>query len=71
MLLICNNFYYISHEKHFFGGKFFEKYFSSNMLASFTEVACQRTDTFGFIRVQTIEIHIKSINLFMTEAVII
>ena len=58
MLLIWDNFYYISHEKHFFGGKLFEKSFSSNTVASFTEVECQGTNTFGFIQVQTIEIHI-------------
>ena len=42
----------------FIFGKLFEKSFSSNILASFTEFECQGTDTFGFVRVQTIEIQI-------------
>ena len=36
----------------------FEIAFGSNILASFTEFQCQGTDTFGFIQVQTFEIHI-------------
>ena len=48
----------ISLMKNIFFGKLFEKSFSSNILASFTEVECQDTDTFGFVRVQTIKIHI-------------
>ena len=45
-------------KKIFVFGILFEKTFSSNILASFTEVECQGTDTFGFVRIQTIEIHI-------------
>ena len=37
----------------------FEASFGSNILASFTEFHCQGTDTFGFIRVQTFQIHIQ------------
>ena len=36
----------------------FEKSFGSNILASFTKFQCQGTDTFGLIRVQTLENHI-------------
>ena len=45
-------------KKFFVFGILFEKSFSSNILASFTEVECQGTDTFGFVRIQTIEIQI-------------
>ena len=45
-------------KKFFVFGILFEKSFSSNILASFTEVECQGTDTFGFVRIQTIENHI-------------
>ena len=44
--------------KKIFFGKLFEKSFCSNTLASFTKFECQGTDTFGFIWVQTIQIHI-------------
>ena len=37
--------------------KLFEISFGSNIIASFTEFQGQGSDTFGFIRVQTFEIH--------------
>ena len=39
--------------------KLFEASFGSNILASFSEFHCQDTDTFGFIRVRTFQIHIQ------------
>ena len=41
--------------------KLFESSFGSNIIAWFTEFKSQGTDTFGFIWVQTFEIHIQAI----------
>ena len=48
----------ISLKENIFCVKLFETFFGSNIIISFTEFQCQGTDTFGFIRVQTFEIHI-------------
>ena len=47
--------------------KFLEEYFGSNILASFTEFQCQGIDIFGFIWVQTFEIHIQG-NFYSNNA---
>ena len=39
--------------------KLFETSFGRNIIASFTEFQCEGTDTFGFTRVQTFDIHIQ------------
>ena len=39
--------------------KLFDITFGSNKFGSFTEFQCHGTDTFGFIQVQTFEIHIQ------------
>ena len=49
----------ISLKSNFAFAKLFETSFGSKIIASFTEFQCQGTDTFGFIQVQTFEIHVQ------------
>ena len=56
---ITETIFIISLQRNIAFAKLFETSFGSNILASFTEFHCQGTDTFGFIRVQTFEIHIQ------------
>ena len=55
-LLIWSSFIISLKEKIIFE-KFFEASFGSKILALFAECKCKSTDTFGFIRVQTFEVH--------------
>ena len=48
----------ISRKKNIFV-KLFDISFGSNEFGSFTEFQCHGTNTFGFIQVQTFEIHIQ------------
>ena len=49
----------ISLKKNILFTKLFETSFVSNKLVSFTQFQCKDTDTSGFIRMQTFEIHIQ------------
>ena len=49
----------ISHKENIVFVKLFKTSFGSNIIVTFNEFQCQGPDTFGFIWVQTFEIHIQ------------